>query len=78
MFKYHRKRVDTEVVLDLLYRLMLGLEHLHSRNICHRDIKPQNILIFHHKRRLLKIGECTSVVLAPRSEAPAGCKRLRN
>ena len=24
--------------------LILGLEHMHSKNVCHRDMKPDNIL----------------------------------
>jgi serine/threonine protein kinase len=32
-------------VKDMLQQVMNGIDHLHSLNIVHRDIKPQNILI---------------------------------
>lgn len=31
--------------LDLLYQICLGIEHMHEKQIIHKDIKPQNIMI---------------------------------
>lgn len=36
-------------IKDMLLQLMRGVDHLHSLNIVHRDIKPQNILILASK-----------------------------
>lgn len=38
-------RPSFDECLRILYDIALGLEHAHGRNIVHRDIKPDNILI---------------------------------
>lgn len=45
------------------YQIFRGLNYLHAKGICHRDIKPQNIL-FDLRRNLLQIcdfGRCGNV-----------------
>lgn len=35
---------NVRAVQSIMYQLLLGLRHVHSVNVIHRDIKPQNIL----------------------------------
>lgn len=37
--------VPISVVKLYVYQLLRALAYIHSRNICHRDIKPQNVLV---------------------------------
>ncbi|XP_075921087.1 cyclin-dependent kinase 5 isoform X1 [Petromyzon marinus] len=37
--------LDPEVVRSFMYQLLKGLAFCHSRNVLHRDLKPQNLLI---------------------------------
>nr|XP_020451534.1 cyclin-dependent-like kinase 5 [Monopterus albus] len=37
--------LDPETVKSFMYQLLKGLAFCHSRNVLHRDLKPQNLLI---------------------------------
>ncbi|XP_057223882.1 cyclin-dependent kinase 5 isoform X2 [Malurus melanocephalus] len=37
--------LDPEIVKSFMYQLLKGLSFCHSRNVLHRDLKPQNLLI---------------------------------
>uniref|UniRef100_A0A2P2I285 non-specific serine/threonine protein kinase n=1 Tax=Hirondellea gigas TaxID=1518452 RepID=A0A2P2I285_9CRUS len=55
--------------LELLSQLVVGLQHIHSCNILHRDLKTHNILLDRTQRKL-KIGDFgISKILASKSKA---------
>jgi len=47
--------IDPDVVKSFMYQLLRGLSYCHSRNILHRDLKPQNLLI--NKTGELKLAD---------------------
>jgi len=40
-----KRKPTTRLVKILFYQLCLALEHIHSKNICHRDLTPNNVLL---------------------------------
>ena len=56
--------VDEKIMKSLMKQLICGLEYLHDMNVCHRDVKPENLLIIEGgnqnlKLKLLDFGMCT-------------------
>ncbi|KAL1521461.1 hypothetical protein AB1Y20_021123 [Prymnesium parvum] len=45
-----------EQVLEYFVQLCLAMEHVHSKRVLHRDLKPQNLFLTNHKRTL-KLGD---------------------
>lgn len=43
-FKEYRE-FDEDFVIDVSLQMLDGLKHLHDKNICHRDIKPDNVFV---------------------------------
>eukprot|EP00347_Sterkiella_histriomuscorum_P018094 403346812 len=50
-----KEKIPEDLAKQWLAQTALGLKELHSRNIIHRDIKPQNILVF--KKDNIKIAD---------------------
>lgn len=44
-YSTNRQSVPTMFVKLYIYQMCRGLAYMHSMGICHRDIKPQNLLI---------------------------------
>lgn len=50
----------TNALQDCLYlfaQVVLGVHHIHSKNILHRDLKPENIMLTGRKGDIVKIGD---------------------
>ncbi|XP_062509330.1 serine/threonine-protein kinase Nek8-like isoform X2 [Corticium candelabrum] len=73
IFEYLQQRGDhllnEEEIMHLFVQILLSLQHVHSRNILHRDLKTQNIMLC-KKRKVVKVGDFgISKVLSSKSKA---------
>ena len=50
IYKKQSKKLSVKHRSLITYQILLGLNHLKSRNILHKDLKPSNILIDHNIR----------------------------
>jgi serine/threonine protein kinase len=49
-------RTDVRIGLDLAIQLCQALEHAHANHFVHRDVKPENILVFGEIAKLTDFG----------------------
>ena len=65
-FDSYNGDLDPEIVKSFLFQLLKGLGFCHSRNVLHRDLKPQNLLInrvpLGRGQRVWEAGDRKSVV----------------
>jgi serine/threonine protein kinase len=59
-FAENRENMTFDNFRRIAYAMFINLREMHSRNICHRDIKPQNILlnlVYHENETIVDMGE---------------------
>ena len=58
-FISEKERLSEEEASDFIQQILLGLKHMHSKNIAHLDLKPENIMLKDengHKLKLIDFG----------------------
>lgn len=65
----NNRLLEEEEILHFFAQLLLSIQHVHSKQVLHRDLKTQNILL-DKKKRVVKIGDFgISKVLSSKSKA---------
>jgi glycogen synthase kinase 3 beta len=54
--KINRKTISTFEIKLYSYQAFRGLLYIHSLNVCHRDIKPHNLLVNNGKLVICDFG----------------------
>lgn len=49
--------LEAQVVMNLFVQILMGLNHIHTKKVIHRDLKPQNIFLTGLKGDVIKIGD---------------------
>lgn len=49
--------LEPQIVMNLFVQILMGLNHIHSKRVIHRDLKPQNIFLTGLKADVVKIGD---------------------
>ena len=67
------QRMPTLFVKLYVFQMCRALAHIHAMGVCHRDIKPQNLLVNTHTHQL-KLCDFGSAKVGPtRKQSPTVC-----
>uniref|UniRef100_A0A9J7Z1V2 Eukaryotic translation initiation factor 2-alpha kinase 1 n=1 Tax=Cyprinus carpio carpio TaxID=630221 RepID=A0A9J7Z1V2_CYPCA len=73
--------VDSEHALQILKKILEGVEYIHSRGIMHRDLKPRNIFL-HGPECHVKIGDfglaCQNIIMDEHERLPSSSQASVN
>ena len=61
----YKGNIPENEALKIIYNISLGLQSMHSKNICHRDIKIENILKFGNTWKICDFGSASREVYNP-------------
>ena len=76
-FKYNNNKLQENLVKEIVYKLLLTINFIHSLGIIHRDIKPCNVLFFDESKvniRLIDFG--LGKILGPNEKTKERCGTL--
>lgn len=51
-----RHKLPEQICRRFLQQLALALKYLRNNNVCHMDLKPQNLLLMRRPQLTLKVG----------------------
>jgi hypothetical protein len=54
---YHSRRLDYRQCQHLFYQIVLAVRHVHLLNLCHRDLKLENILLADARKTVVKLTD---------------------
>ncbi len=72
--KFSKKGMDNMEIKIITYQIFKGLSYIHSLGICHRDIKPHNILVSGKKVVIADFGSA-KMLIPGENNLPYICSR---
>ena len=64
-FISEKERLSEEEASNFIKQILLGVKHMHLKNVAHLDLKPENIMLKTDASHLLKVRSTCTYALTP-------------